>query len=160
MHRAPAVSFLVTRSRWHLWAVVLLWSLGFAVAWVFFLRQPEPVTQALIFTCSLGAGIGAWRGWQNSPQGRLQWDGQHWHWSGLDGTRSIRLHLLLDFQGVLLVSARDEAQRGIWLWLERPEPVDMRWNALRRAVVGNQGFPGAPDQHDKAQVSLAAGDDL
>lgn len=157
MHRAPAVGFLITRSRWHLRVLVFLWSLGFTVSLVLFLNQPEPISRTLALACLLAAGIVALRGWQKSPGGRLQWDGQHWHWSGLEAMPLCRLHLQLDFQTVILVCLHGEARQRIWLWLERPMPVDMQWTALRRAAVASQRSSRA---HDRANASPAIGDDL
>jgi hypothetical protein len=139
MHQAPAVGFSVGKSRWHWRAIITLWSLGFAVLLVFIRNQALIGTQAVVAVCWLLAGIGSLKGWQNSPSGRLQWDGRQWQWSAWVDAPAVRLDLLLDFQSVMLVGLTTNAQRRVWLWLE-PTSDHRQWIALRRAVVGSQGL--------------------
>lgn len=157
MHRAPAVSFGVKRSRWHLRGVIFLWSLGLSVSLTLVLGQSGGALEGIVFAALLGAGVLSWRGWQLSPVGCLRWDGQHWHWSGLEAPGPCRLNVLLDFQSVLLVCVRGDARRPVWLWLEQPEPVGVQWRALRRALVGHQKTMGA---HGKTASTRALEEDV
>lgn len=154
MHQAPVVGFSVGQSRWYLRAIVTLWSLGFVVLLVFMRSQALLGTQAVIAVCWVLAGVIALKDWQNSPSGRLQWDGQQWHWSGWVDAHVARLDLLLDFQRVMLVGLTTNAQRRVWLWLE-PTSDRLQWIALRRAVVGSQGLPDGEVASDR---SLQAGE--
>lgn len=138
MHRAPAVSCLVTRSRWHLRVVIFLWLLGLSMSLALVHGQSSWVLKAFVFAALLGAGLLSWRGWQRSPAGCLRWDGQRWQWSGLKDSGQCHLDVLLDFQSVLLVRLRGDASPPVWLWLEQPEPAGVQWRALRRALVGRQ----------------------
>lgn len=126
-----------------------------SLAWVH--GQSNWVLDAIVFAALLGAGVLSWRGWQQSPTGCLQWDGQHWHWSGLEDSGQCRLNVLLDFQSVLLVRVRGDTDRPVWLWLEQPELAGMQWRALRRALVGRQRSSGA---HGKADAAKALGEDV
>lgn len=152
MHRAPAVSYRVARSRWYLRVVISLWLLGFSTSLALAHRQSNWAFDTVVFAVLLGAGFLSWRGWQRSPAGCLQWDGQHWHWSGLEESGHCQLNVLLDFQSVLLVCVRSDISRPVWLWLEQPEPVGLQWCALRRALVGSQRSPGAHGKADPAMV--------
>lgn len=152
MHRAPAVSYLVARSRWHRRAVIFLWLLGFAMSLAWVHGQSNWAREVLVFATLFLAGVLSWRGWQQSPTGCLQWDGQHWHWSGLEDPGQCRLNVLLDFQSVLLVCVRGNTNRPVWLWLEQSEPVGAQWRALRRALVARQRSPGGHGKADAAQA--------
>jgi len=151
------VSYLVARSRWHRRVVIFLCLLGFAVSLAWVHAQSNWVLDAIVFAALLGAGFLSWRGWQQSSTGCLQWDGQHWHWSGLEDSGQCRLNVLLDFQSVLLVCVRGNTNRPVWLWLEQHEPVSVQWRALRRALVGRHRSSGA---HGNADAAKALGEDV
>lgn len=126
-----------------------------SLAWVH--GQSSWVLDAIVFAALLGSGVLSWRGWQQSPTGCLQWDGQHWYWSGLEDSYRCHLNVLLDFQSVLLVCVRGDTNRPVWLWLEQHEPVGMQWRALRRALVGR---PKSPDATGKADATSALEEDV
>jgi hypothetical protein len=137
MHRAPAVSFSVGRSRWHLGCVVGLSAASFGIALVFSLHQSFGDWRATaVFAAALLAPALAIRGWQKSPMGQLRWDGAHWHWSGFAATQTCHLSLLVDFQRVLLVRLSCADQPPVWLWLEATRDT-MHWLPLRRAIVSS-----------------------
>ena len=154
MHQAPAVGFSVGKSRWHLRVIIALWSLGFVVLLIFIRNQALLGAQAVVAVCWVLAGIISLKNWQNAPSGRLQWDGQQWHWSGWVDAHAARLDLLFDFQRVMLVGLKTNAQRRIWLWLESTSD-HCQWIALRRAVVGSQGLP---DGETAVDVSSQSGE--
>lgn len=137
MHRAPAVSFSVGRSRWHLGCVIGLSAVSLGVALVFALNQSlGDWRAAAVLGAALVAPALALRSWQQSPLGQLRWDGEHWHWSGFAATQSCHLSLLVDFQRVLLVRLSCVDQPPVWLWLEAA-PGNLHWLPLRRAIVSS-----------------------
>lgn len=119
--------------------------------------QSSWMFQAIVFTALLGTGVFSLREWQQSPAGCLQWDGLHWHWSGLEGSGQCHLDVLMDFQSVLLVRMRGDAHQPGWLWLEKSESPSLQWHALRRALVGSQRLSGA---HGKTDAAKALGEDV
>jgi hypothetical protein len=80
----------------------------------------------------------AWHAWSKAPTGRLQWDGQHWIWSGFGETPVRKLTLHLDFQGLMLLQIQSESGVRQWLWLERITQ-NSSWIATRRAIVAWTG---------------------
>lgn len=157
MHRAPATSFPVARSRWHLRVILLLWSMGALASVALLWDQTAPEVHVGVLACLLLIGAVSLWGWKHAPSGRLQWDGQHWQWSGLDDAHGCHLDLLLDFQVMMLVCLRDGTQRRVWLWLDGV-PGDPKWIALRRAVVSDlrgsrtRSAPETPQQPDEGMV--------
>jgi len=137
MHRPPAVRFSVVRSQWHLRLLAIVWLSGVPVAWAFAENQALSGVAAVCLSV-LAAGLIALLGWRNASVGTLRWDGQHWHWSGFDEGALCHLVLQLDFQKLLLVCVMDMTKkRVVYLWLEAV-PGDVRWIALRRAVVDSK----------------------
>ena len=136
MHSAPAVGFQTGRSRWHLGAVVLVSVLGF-LSWTAFTTTQAQLVSIMVFACLVISSGLAILGWKNSPQGLLQWDGQHWSWSLAGDPQPCSLRLVLDFQTVLLVGVETDARQLAWIWLE-PKSADSKWTALRRAVIAKQ----------------------
>ncbi len=137
MHRAPAVSFSVGRSRWHLGCVGLLCAASLITALVFVLNASIWDWRCVaVLGAALLAPILAVRGWQRSPSGQLRWDGQQWHWSGFATTQACRLSLLVDLQRVVLVRLSGEDHPSVWLWLEAA-PGSIHWMPLRRAIVSS-----------------------
>lgn len=143
MHRPPAVSFQAGRSRWH--AAVLL-GVGAVALMTLPLLALGPHSQSpawalggqallVVFT-----GAAAARAWWRSPVGTLRWDGEHWVWVATEELPVSRLHMVADFQRVVMVSLRlaDGSQR--WLWLERAHASAQVWSALRRALVHTIGL--------------------
>jgi toxin CptA len=141
MHRAPAVSFSVARSQWHLWSIVLLSLLASATTWAFVQSQSPDFRSIVLAGTVLAVSAVAFIGWQASRPGCLRWDGQQWHWSGFEASRACRLALRMDFQKVLLVSLHDGVRRPVWLWLEETTH-DPAWKPLRRAIVSSQSDCG------------------
>lgn len=142
MHRAPAVNFTVKRSRWQARLIVCLGLMAVVALAVFGWEQAGVDARfgILAFSTVL-AGSTACVGWRRSPQGSLRWDGQHWYWSGFAKDTACRLELVMDFQSVVLVSIRAEAQALAFLWLEAA-PDATNWKPLRRAIVSSQAASG------------------
>ncbi|MDE2418085.1 MAG: hypothetical protein KGN32_09790 [Burkholderiales bacterium] len=114
-------------------AVLLVHSHGDGMLpWVAFLIIP-------IFT-----GL-AFAGWLHSATGILQWDGQHWLWSGFLDAPVRHTTLIVDFQRLMLVKITSESGRVAWLWLEG-HMDDARWLAVRRAVIASQAAYSRPDK--------------
>lgn len=144
MHRAPAVSFLAARSRWHLRCIVVLAASSVLALVGFGLGQPQSQWQVLAVTCVMPASaLVALIAWRRSPVGGLRWDGQHWRWSGWGDAAACRLTLRMDWQNGVLVSLICEGERSVCLWLDAPaDPA--HWNALRRAIFSSQNL--APEE--------------
>ena len=144
MHRAPAVSFSVTPSPWHVRLILVLWLLGCVAALVFLMQSPlHPETLALLLASLALSGAVALVGWKKTPCGLLRWDGQAWHWSVFADADPCHVTLLLDFQKVMLVRVYSMAGRRQWLWLDASQAGKASpWIALRRAVVGSRRLPG------------------
>ena len=148
MHRAPAVSFLTARSRWHLrFVLVLVTSTGLTLLG-FALGQPQSQQQLLIIGCVwLASACLALIDWRRSPVGCLRWDRQHWHWSGWSDTAACRLILRMDWQSGMLVTLQRDGDRSLWLWLDVKSDF-AQWNALRRAVFSSQSIALGDDGVD------------
>lgn len=146
MHRAPAVSFSVAKSRWHLYLIVSLALLAALVAGAFVSTQPRsdigiwlPVG-VLLLTVAIALAA-----WHRSPAGLLHWDGRSWHWSGFSATQGCHLSLVMDFQKVLLVSLKEAGGQPVWLWLQA-DSRDPLWLSLRRAVVSSRTISGGEQE--------------
>jgi hypothetical protein len=141
MHRAPAASFTVQRSRWHLRVIFILWGVSGGALLLLCLHQPDLVALAAAFALWLALGAFAFRAWQKSPMGRLQWDGEVWHWVSGDTVFECHPAWVFDFQRLMLLVVRLTPRGQIYVWLERPSPSDLSWHALRRAIVTSQRKP-------------------
>lgn len=143
MHRAPAVTFSVKRSRWQLRGVACLSLLALVCLAVFVQGQPEPDARSgvLALTMCVTSGL-ALLGWKHAPSGSLRWDGQYWHWSGFAADPACRVGLRMDFQRVVVVCITAASCAPVILWLEAANPGDPNWRALRRALVSSQARPG------------------
>jgi toxin CptA len=137
MHRPPAVSHNVGRSLWHFGVIAVFAGLALLAAtqlalfhsvWV--ARWAPFIALALCFSLAL-------IGWARSPCGKLQWDGEHWLWSGFAETPVRQIAAVLDFQGLMLLKVTSELGDVAWLWLQG-RMKNPQWRALRRAVVSSQ----------------------
>ena len=142
MHRAPAVRFSVTQSRWHLRAIIAVGLLALACA-VFFVSAQSALDWRV---AALGGLIPlvlayALHDWRHAARGILDWDGQQWHWSGFSAAQTCQLSLRMDFQSLALVAIFSEPRKPVYLWLEAAmDPA--HWRALRRAIVSSQRMAG------------------
>ena len=138
MHRAPAVSFSVTQSRWHLRAIVALGLLALVCTLSFVLAQARvdwrTVVPIVLTPTVLGVAI---RARARAAHGVLNWDGQQWNWSGFSASQTCQLTLRMDFQFVMLVSVVADRGKPVFLWLEAAMG-ETHWRALRRAIVSSQ----------------------
>lgn len=147
MHNAPAVSYPVGRSRFHIYllaAFVLMGGLSLlawgeqasvAVAW-----------QLIAWSFWLLASFVATVLWWRTPAGALNWDASGWTWTAQSPpmqTGPLALRAVLDLQGVLLLLAQPTGMERVplaprwWFWAERHR-APLRWQALRRAVFAPQ----------------------
>ncbi len=153
MHRPPAFSFPVGRSRWHATVLAACMSLAllslFPLAWAADTEFPAWAVwgQALLV---LLAGIGAAVVWRRSPVGRLRWDGEHWLWVVSQDHAVSGLRMVFDFQWLVLVSLQRAGQPLLWLWLEPVHGTPHNWLALRRALVHSthHGLRAPPQSTD------------
>ena len=136
MHRPPAVSYPVVRSRWHLVAVVVLSFLDGAATADFALQQDARLLISALFWCWIPIGFFALRSC-------LHWDGQLWQVKhagispaaqGSVGPSVQRVQVAMDFQQVLLVRVTSYSGATAWRWLDHgTAPVEWQW--LWRALV-------------------------
>jgi hypothetical protein len=142
MHRPPAVSYSVVRSRRHGVSLFLIWAVGALLTQVLFWQNYSPVSLLALEVVCLLSGIWAVMSWRNAPIGLLQWDGDRWHWSGFGEQLVHRTTVHFDLQGVVVVSLHCRARSGpVWLWLESAGRPQTTWFALRRALVASYNRP-------------------
>ncbi len=141
MHRAPAVSFLVERSRWHARASATLALAALACNASLALLQPLSTAVLLVLAMLTLACAGlALHGWRHSATGVLHWDGQAWHWNDSAQSAPGCPALHLDFQYLMLVTVRDALGKKVWLWLEpQHSPRRNDWLDIRRALFAWRG---------------------
>lgn len=140
MHRPPAVSHSVRRSRWHRRLLLGIWLLALGPLFYAFISNPSPLPAAALAAIWLVCGWLAMRTWHASATGLLQWDGEHWHWIQEGEGQPCRVHMVWDFQQCVLVRLSIAEAPGLWLWLESGASV-FQWDALRRALVSSSaGF--------------------
>jgi hypothetical protein len=139
MHRPPAVSHSVARSKWHasLLAVVWLATLG-PLGYFSHTQSSLSIAGALAGLWLIGGGA-ALRAWRNSAKGLLQWDGEYWHWICDGQAQQCHVGIVWDFQRLLLVRIVIADGPSHWMWLESGRS-DRQWDALRRALV-NASLP-------------------
>lgn len=138
MHRAPAASFTVQRSCWHLRVIFILWGVSGGALLALLPKQLDLIALGTASLVWLVLGALALWGWQQSTVGRLQWDGAVWHWVRGDVACVCHPAWVADFQRVMLLRIRITPRGHLYVWLERPSPNDLSWNALRRAIAGSQ----------------------
>ena len=94
-------------------------------------------------SAGFGSVLWLWNVWQwrRPLEGRLAWGADTsgeplWRWFSdayRHGTPLKRVHLVLDWQSVVLVRAETSAGLGLWLWLDAGRAPDS-WQAMRRAL--------------------------
>ena len=132
MHRPPAASYRVVRSRWLGAALLFLWLLASVNIIVFaWLQQRSEAGAAMALLCLL-AGIWALRGWLKMPTGTLRWDGEHLHWQGFDApVASLNILIDMDFLVMLRLHRAAGQTHSVVLTSTR----DQDWPAIRRVLV-------------------------
>ena len=142
MHLPPAVSYEVVRSRWHFYALCVLWASAVLVGACFAEVQSHSRLWGMVWlVTAVSAPLSFWA-WRRSATGLLQWDGGQWSWSGLGDQAVHSLRVTLDLQAVLMVQLHTRDGKSVWLVLERgTQPA--RWLALRRALFARHraAFP-------------------
>jgi len=129
-----------------LFASVLLAVIGLcAIAWTSDREFPvwaAWVQAALLLLTAAGAA----RAWHCSPVGTLRWDGEHWLWRSSQDWPVSGLHMVFDFQNLVLVSVQRDGGDSLYLWLEPAQGTAPAWRALRRALVHStaQGLAPSP----------------
>jgi toxin CptA len=145
MHSAPAVSYPVGRSSFYGALLVGIHVIGASVlvAWVV-TSDALGLGHALVWLLWLTSVVVALLSWLRSPTGTLTWDGQHWIWSGGDGSHPVTLLVTLDIQNLMLMHLHSSEAPKLWVWLER-RSAPTRWRACRRAVFARQPTDQARD---------------
>lgn len=140
MHRSPAISHNVLRSRWHGCLLLGTWLAALGLLIYFSVSQGTTLLPPMLFAVWLLCGWISMRAWRTSAAGLLQWDGEHWHWIQNAEGQICHVHMVWDFQQVLLVRKTVAEAPGQWLWLESGGSM-LQWDALRRALVSaSTGF--------------------
>lgn len=137
MHGAPAVTYPVGRSRFHLVVIGLALLFG-VLAGLSWHRQADlsPWRQWVFGLSLLGTSVVAAAAWSRGKSGTLCWDGESWRWATRNVSICGQLAVHLDWQSGLLVSLRPERGQRVWLWPQRSSDAAL-WNALRRAVFSD-----------------------
>jgi hypothetical protein len=154
MHRAPALSFPLGRSRFQGALVVLTGLAGIAVGLFWHLALDGSGWRQALFALLWFSGfVLAFESWWHSPGGSLRWDGESWRWTGAAATLGGQIRVHLDLQFWLILSLRPDSGRRIWLCPERWRDVT-HWNALRRAVFARAGADPAQPAAATARAAV------
>lgn len=143
MQRPPAISMHVVRSR-RAGCIFAMTATIFGLIPLYSWYHGLPVDRLGLLTCVWAlSSLALGRYWFQSPQGRLSWDGEVWHWSGLPAPlKQVRIQY--DFQRSIWISLQPARGKELGLWVEADPTRLHQWQALRRALVG-------------AGISLASG---
>lgn len=142
---APPVSYPVGRSLWVLGMLMGCWVLAAAVtAGWWHLAAPGHAGPWLGVAALVLSGGGALWGWQRSPTGVLQWDGQDWQWqsAGYQSPTTVDApEPVLDLQNLLLVRMHNRAGAPWWVWADAASDP-LHWLDLRRALYARPAHAG------------------
>lgn len=152
MHLPPAVSYDVVRSRWHFYALCMLWGSAVLCAVCFSMVQNHsPLAWSGLLAVVICAPL-SFAAWRRAATGLLQWDGARWTWSGFDDAPVRALRISLDLQHVIGLYLRADDGRSVWLFPERGTD-SLRWLALRRALYAHRSAaPGTTGQSSRDGV--------
>jgi hypothetical protein len=136
MHRPPAVAWSLAPARWQGRVLNGLLLLAFLVWAGFFAKQGWGFSSiALLLTLPAGVTLAALAR-HKTARGQLSWDGEQWHWIGVQDRPVRSMVCVLDFQTMLLLHLTCDQGDGHWLWLESGDKPAL-WRALRRAIVAS-----------------------
>ena len=132
--RPPATAWTAGPAHWYagaFWgvatgAVLIACAYWMAQGWGFGVAA---VLAVLIFSLFI-----SWKATKSAIRGSLRWDGEVWHLCGPTGTVPMQIHLVLDFQRVMLLRGNCDTGPTSWLWLESTS-MSPQWLAFRRAIV-------------------------
>ena len=159
MHRPPAVSYKVVRSRWHFFAIVLATAFAGCGACAFALQQAADWRICALFA-TLGLALAAaLHQWHAMVPGRLHWDGQNWYGPEADTPPLLRLQIAFDFQWLVLVRTTTHQGKTGWIWLERAQDAAL-WSRLRRALVVADTLAQRSHSTSAATKAAASGEAL
>jgi toxin CptA len=140
MQRPPAISMQIGRSRRAGMVLALIaFIFGVLPFYAWYLGLPVERAGVLVGVWALSAGFLA-KHWLHSPQGRLRWDGEVWHWSGLAAPLKSAC-IQYDFQRSLWLMLEPEQGQRFGLWVDADPTRLLQWQALRRALVGAGSLP-------------------
>ena len=144
MHRAPALSYPLGRSRFQGALVASASLAGALVGGLWWLTSDALNWRHALFGLIWMTGmVLAVNDWWHTPAGSLRWDGQDWRWAGSADPVTGRLSAHLDLQFCLVLSLQAQNGRRIWLCPERQRD-ELHWNALRRAVFARPAVASRP----------------
>jgi toxin CptA len=140
-HNAPPVTYPLQRSLVQALIYLSAWLLACALvcSWIWF-SQYSGLALLLGAAAITLSGLAGVVGLKSSPVGQLAWDGQHWHWESpayQAGMSEYELLVAADFQHVVLLRVKNQANASLWLWAERGA-APQRWLDLRRALYSPQ----------------------
>ena len=135
MHHAPAVSYPVGRSQFHVLILSILSVLGIgaAVAWIVQAQSPD-WRQGLMLSGAALTGLGVFWHCRKAPTGQLSWEGGSWAWGESSKTDPVQPVVVVDLQTAMLLRLQGApGTKNMWIWVQR-DASPPRWLALRRAV--------------------------
>lgn len=137
MHSAPAVVYPVGRSSFQAAIIgvgMLLGGLQGAMWWLQLGQVNERVV--LFGVVWSAAAVLAGADWWRTPAGHLRWRGDVWTLARAQSPTTGEVKVVMDLQGVMLLSWRDDSGTSSWLWVERRR-APPAWRALRCALVAH-----------------------
>lgn len=141
MHRAPAVSFPVVRSRVHLRCIVVLQLLACSGLALWVVHDGTWLWRHSVLLVCIGfAGGVAVRDWARTPDGLLCWDGGQWLWRTAQSDQPCVVQRLLDLQSAVVVRVTSPEGMDAHRWLDAAS-APTQWLALRRAIVSGALHP-------------------
>lgn len=144
MQRPPATSWHIDRSH-RVGRILTALSFTFAGVPLYGWHTGMPGMNVLLLAL-LWSVVSAWlvAYWRNMPQGRLRWDGDAWHWSGVSQPLKA-VAIQYDFQTSLWLLLVPATGRSFGVWMDA-DPLNMvQWRSMRRALVGVSAFRADTD---------------
>lgn len=144
MQRPPATGFQIVRSH-RAGLLLTALSLTFAGVPLYGSLAGMPIEHVLLLAgLWLATSARLVHYWRNLPQGRLRWDGDAWHWSGVPQPLQA-VAIQYDFQTSLWLVLIPATGRRFGVWLDA-DPLNMaQWRSLRRVLVGVSAFRAGTD---------------
>lgn len=136
-HRPPATAWAVCPARWHMFAIGVVATGAALTVWLYWMVQGFGIETAVVLGALCCSFFIAWKAVRNVTQGSLRWDGDGWHFSGVDDTFPLQIQCVLDLNRRMLLQGKNETGVTLWMWLESPT-LSPQWLSIRRAIVSTK----------------------